>query len=429
MPDPINRFPSANEQQRKVFVHGLSGQLPKIPHDPALLERKAQAKMSKRAFAYIAGGAGLDKTVQFNREDFNQWRVVPRMLRNVADYDLTTEVLGQQLKAPLLLSPIGVLELSHKEADLAVARATSNLGIPMIFSNQASYSMEQCAEVMGDSTRWFQLYWSKSRELVASLVQRAEACGCSAIVVTLDTNLLGWRVQDLDLGSLPFLTGQGIAQYTSDPYFQQLVESEEMIKDAPPLKPKLTVDLIASIISLMARFPGGFFQNLRSRKPLKAVQTFINVFSNAALTWEDIPFLRAHTKLPILLKGILDPRDALRAIDIGVDGIIVSNHGGRQVDGAISAIAALPDIVTAVNGQVPVLMDSGIRTGVDIFKAVALGAKAVCIGRQYVYGLAVDGENGVKEVVENLVADFEVTMRLAGCKTVGEINQECLKKV
>lgn len=415
---------SALDRQREVYISGVSGQKPSIPVDFQQLEQKAKAKMTAKAFAYVAGGAGQEDTMQRNRSAFGQWQIQPRMLRNVAERDTSIELFGQQFAAPFLLAPIGVLELAHPEADRAVARAAANWGIPMIFSNQASVAMEEVAKEMQTTPYWFQLYWSKSNDLVASLVERAEACGCGAIVVTLDTTMLGWRIRDLELAYLPFLQGQGIAQYVSDPVFQRLLDEPD--EGVAPPKQRLSYDTLSSVVELMRNYPGGFMENLRSQRPLKAVRKFINIYSNPSVTWDDLPFLRQHTKLPILLKGILHPEDARKAVDAGVDGIVVSNHGGRQVDGAISAIEALPAVVAAVDGQLPVLMDSGIRGGADVFKALALGAKAVCLGRPYVYGLALEGQLGVEEVIKNMLADFDVTMGLAGCRSIAEIDRACL---
>jgi lactate 2-monooxygenase len=284
--------------------------------------------------------------------------------------------------------------------------------------------MEECAAAMGDSPRWFQLYWSKSKELVCSFIKRAEACGCSALVVTLDTTMLGWRTRDLASGYLPFLEGEGIAQYTSDPVFQQYLDE---IEKAAPTKRKITWQSIAGLIKMVDRYPGdNFLKKLRSGRPLRAVRTFIDIYSNPATTWDDLIFLRAQTKLPIVLKGILHADDAQLAIAAGVDGIIVSNHGGRQVDGCIATIDALPKIIERVDGRVPVLLDSGVRGGADAFRALALGATAVCIGRPYVYGLAIAKEKGVSAVIKNFMADFELTMGLAGCKNVAEIRKQML---
>lgn len=427
MPNQNNAAFSALDRQKEIYVTGLSHQRPIVPLSFEQLEAKAKSVMSKKAFAYVAGGAGTGSSIQRNRSAFHQWQILPRMLKDVSVRDTSIELFGRRLPTPFLLSPIGVSELAHPQADIAVAKAASKLEVPMIFSNQASYAMEVVAKQMGDAPRWFQLYWSKSDDLVTSFVQRAEACGCEAIVVTLDTTMLGWRVEDLGLAYLPFLHGLGIAQYTSDPIFNKIMD-ELNEEETVALKPPINFDTIRNVIGLMRRYPGGFFQNIKTKRPLKAVRTFINIYSRPSLTWDKIPFLRKQTKLPIILKGILHPDDALRAIDIGVDGIIVSNHGGRQVEGSVSSIEMLPAIVKAVDDRIPILMDSGIRTGADMFKAIALGAKAVCLGRPWVYGLALEGEAGVTAVIKNLMADFELTMGLAGCKSVEEIDLEMVLK-
>jgi len=277
------------------------------------------------------------------------------------------------------------------------------------------------ARILGDSPHWFQLYWSKSDQLVESFAARAKACGCEAIVVTLDTTLLGWRSRDLERAYLPFLRGKGIAQYTSDPVFTQLI-SEPAAPGTPQPQPKPNLAALRTLIALTRAYPGGFMDTLRSGRGRAAVQRFVELYSNPALVWDRLGFLRERTDLPILLKGILHPDDARRALEAGIDGIVVSNHGGRQVDGSIATLEALPAVAEAVGGRIPVLMDSGIRGGADVFKALALGATAVLIGRPYVYGLAIAGSAGVREVLENFRADFELTMALAGCARIDQID-------
>ncbi|MFZ6012998.1 MAG: lactate 2-monooxygenase [Bacteroidota bacterium] len=416
---------SAPDWQKEIYLKGFAGKHPRLGVGLQALEDQARAVMSPKAFAYIAGGAGTEETVRSNREGFEKFQIVPRMLRNVGERDTGIELFGRKLSSPFLLAPVGVLELVHDEADVAVARAAADLEVPYIFSNQASRSMEACSSVMGESTRWFQLYWSKSNDLVASFVQRAEKCGCSAIVVTLDTTMLGWRTRDLDLAYLPFLEGKGIAQYTSDPVFQKMMDEPD---DNTEVRRTITLQTIRGLISMVKHYPGqGFFRKLRSGRPLKAVRKFVATYSNPCTTWEDLKFLRQQTRLPILLKGILHVEDAQRAVDHGMDGIIVSNHGGRQVDGAISTIRALPGIINVVENKIPVLLDSGIRGGADAFKALALGAKAICIGRPYVYGLAIAGQAGVFEVIQNMLADFELTMALTGCQRISDIHSGMLR--
>jgi lactate 2-monooxygenase len=420
----MNPF-SALDWQKKIYLSGFSGKLPLVKIDPLHLEESAKAVMSPQAYAYIAGGAGVESTIRSNRSAFETCKIVPRMLKNVGERDISIDLFGKKLPTPFLVSPIGVLEMVHPEADLAVGRAAAQLRVPYIFSNQASRPMEEVAAAMGNSPRWFQLYWSKSNELVKSFVQRAEKCGCDAIVVTLDTTMLGWRTRDLELAYLPFLEGKGIAQYTSDPVFQQMMDEADAQENT---KREITWQTLRGLVSMVNRYPGkGFFKKLKSGRPIKAVQKFISTYSNPCTTWDDLKFLREQTKLPILLKGILHPDDARKAVDYGMDGIVVSNHGGRQVDGSVSTFEMLPEIVHAVDGRITVIIDSGIRGGADAYKCLAMGARAVCIGRPYVYGLALAGELGVYEVLRNFMADFELTMGLAGCKHVSEITRETLR--
>jgi lactate 2-monooxygenase len=415
-------------RQTAIYLRGVSGRRPRVPIDVAKLEAKAKASMPREAYAYIAAGAGSEGTLRENRAGFERRRIVPRMLRDVAERDLSVELLGSRLAAPILLDPVGVLEMVHRDADVAAARAAAAEGVPMVFSNQASRPMEECAAAMGSSPRWFQLYWSTCDELTESLVGRAEACGCEAIVLTLDTTILGWRTRDLDIAWLPFLRGMGIAQYTSDPVFQRLLDSEPADAPSAPT-PRPNLRAVQTLFRLTRNYPGGFWRGLRSGRPRAAVERFTQIYSRPSLTWETLPFLRERTKLPIVLKGILHPDDARRAVEAGMDGVIVSNHGGRQVDGSIATIDALPGVVDAIGDQVPVLLDSGVRGGADAFKALALGARAVLIGRLYVYGLAIAGEDGVREVIQNLTAELDLTMGLAGCRSVAEIGPETLTRV
>lgn len=404
--------PSALAHQRSIYFAGVAGERPRVPLDAASLEHEAEKRLSAQAYAYIAGGAGAGQTVAANRADFNHWRIRPRMLNDVSEVDLSTRLISNTLPAPLLLAPLGVMELAHPESDLAIGRAAAKHGVPLILSNQASRPMEEVAKAMGDAPRWFQLYWSREEELVKSFVSRAENCGCSAIVVTLDTKMLGWRVKDLDLAYLPFLRGKGIAQYTSDPVFQRLIE--EMPDDPAAPRPRINFNSLAALWQMLNAHPGRPLDNLRSGRAQKAVKLFTGIYTNPTLNWEHIARLRGYTRLPIILKGVLHPEEAARAVDEGVDGLIVSNHGGRQVDGAISTIAALPAIADAVKGRIPLILDSGVRSGADMIKALALGASAVAIGRPYAYGLALAGEEGVSEVIRAMLSDFELNLRLAG---------------
>ena len=414
------------ERQFEIYVRGARGTHPSVPVSFERLERAARRTMTPEAFAYVAGGAGAEETMRENRAAFERWRIVPRMLRDVSVRDTSVQVLEATLPSPFVLCPIGVLEMAHRGADLAVARAAAAEGIPFVFSNQASRPMEDTAGVMGDSPRWFQLYWSTSNDLVASFVSRAERCGCSAIVLTLDTTILGWRVRDLDLAYLPFLRGKGIAQYTSDPVFRDALQ--ETLRQASPPTGRITLAAIGTLWELARSYPGSPLRNLRSGLARAAVRRFVETYSRPSLSWDDLGFLRERTRLPILLKGILHPADALAAIEHGMDGIVVSNHGGRQVDGAIATMDALPGIVDAVAGRVPVLLDSGIRSGADVFRALALGATAVGLGRPYVWGLAAGGESGVREVIRNLRADFDLTLGLAGCASIRDLSRDSVER-
>lgn len=417
------------DTQSAIFLGGASGVVPAVASSPEALASAAQKRMSRAAWAYVAGSAGSENTAAANRAAFDRHRIVPRMLRDVSERDLSINLFGQRLNTPLIAAPIGVLELTHPDGDLAAARACAALGVPFVMSNQSSVPMERTAAEMGDSTRWFQLYWSSSNDLVASLVSRAEASGASAIVVTLDTHQLGWRPRDLDLGHLPFVHGMGLAQYTSDPVFRRIVAERLSAAVAEGDKPKVTPAAVRTLLRMTRRHPGPFLGNLRSGEPRAAVQTFLDVFSRSSLTWEDLAFLREHTSLPIILKGIQHPDDATAAIEAGVDGIIVSNHGGRQIDGAVGSLDALPGVVERVANRIPVLFDSGIRGGSDVLKALALGAKAVLIGRPYVYGLSLAGEAGVDAVMRNIIAEFDITLGLAGYTSASELEPQALASV
>ncbi len=415
---------SAVDRQKEVYLNGLRGQRPLLDTRYEPLRTAARLRLPSAAFDYIDGGAGNDDTVHENRRALDQWRIVPQMMRDVSQRDLGISLLGRSYKTPFFLCPIGVLEMAHPQADLAVARAAAWAGIPFIFSNQASVAMEETAAAMSAAPRMFQLYWSKSDALVESLVNRAAACGCDAIVVTLDTTLLGWRARDLQQAFLPFLEAMGIAQYTSDPVFKTMVETPSEEEELSSGRP--TLALLRAFWRMSRRFPGGTGDNLRTRKPLQYVRKFINVYSRTTLQWSDLGWLRKRTALPIVVKGVLHPADARRAIDAGADAIYVSNHGGRQVGGSIGAIQALAHIAPEVSGEVPILFDSGIRGGADAFKALALGATAVGIGRPYVYALALEGEQGVKELLTNYVAELELTMALSGCASLPDVTRDLL---
>ena len=375
--------------QMQIYWQGREHGAPALPVSIERLRERAQAALTPEAFAYI-GGAGNEETMAANRADFSYWRIMPRMLTDISVRSLASTIHGQQTAAPFIVAPIGLHELYCAEGELPAARAAAVRKIPFTLSCQSSRTIEEVAQVMGNESRFFQLYWSRDRELTRSFLRRVEATGYTALVVTLDTRLLGWRPRDLDLGHNPFLLGKGIANYTSDPVFRAALSR-------PPEE-----DITA------------------------AVRHFLTVFNDLTITWEDLAWLRQATRLPITIKGILRPDDARRAVASGVEGLIVSNHGGRQVDGSISAIAALPGIVEAVGGKIEIGLDSGIRSGADAVKALALGASYVGLGRPCVYGLAAAGETGVGWVLDNFAAELDLTMALAGCVTPAQLSNRLL---
>jgi len=408
--------------QSAIFRNGSTGLKPAIPAGWSDLESAAKKAMSREAWAYVAGSAGNESTEAANRAAIDRWKIVPRVLRDVDQRDLSIELLGHRYPTPLLAAPVGVLGMVDKQADVAVGRAAARLGVPYILSTQASVPMERVAEAMGDAPRWFQLYWSTSDELVESFVQRAEKSVAHAIVVTLDTHMLGWRPRDLSLGYLPFAHGKGIAQYTSDPVFRRLVE-KRIARSEPSAKARIRPATIRTLLDMTRNYPDG---SLRSPLPRASVDTFLDVFSRSTLTWENLAWLRERTTLPIVLKGIQHPDDASRALAAGIDGLIVSNHAGRQIDNALGSLDALPGIAERVNGAVPVLFDSGIRSGADMFVALALGASAVCVGRAYTYGLAIAGEQGAYEALRNIIAEFDIVLGLAGYASASSIPREAV---
>jgi lactate 2-monooxygenase len=383
------RPPRHGEWQYEVYLRGMAGEAPNLPASWAELERDAAAAVDPGPRDFVWGGAGAGETMRANLEAFGRWRIVPRMLRDVSERDLRTTVLGTEMPAPVLLAPVGVQTILHPDGETGSARAAGKLGVPVVASTAADRSMEEVAEAAGDGPRWFQLYWPKDDAITESLVRRAEQAGYSALVVTLDSMLLGWRPADLSRAYLPFLKGTGIAQFTSDPVFRAGLAK-------PPEE-----DVQA------------------------AVAAWVQVI-NRIVTWDDIGSLRSITSLPILLKGILHPDDARLAREHGVDGVIVSNHGGRQVDGAVGALDALPPVAEAVGGDMPVLFDSGVRSGSDVVKALALGAQAVLVGRPYLWGLALDGEAGVETVLRMLLAELDLTLALSGCATSDELGADSL---
>ncbi len=369
----------------------MGGERPAHPVSLAELAREVQRSADPKGVAYVFGGAGAEDTMRANADAFRRWRIVPRMLRDVSQRDLSVTVLGTKLPAPVALAPIGVQTIVHPDGELAVAAAAAAVGLVLAVSTVSDSTLEEIAGA-ASGPKWFQLYWPTDREFAASLLARAERAGYGALLVTLDTFLPGWRPRDLQAAWQPFLEGVGIANYVSDPVFR----------------------------ARLARPP--------EEDPQAAVGEFVGQFSNPRLTWEDLEFLRSRTTLPIALKGILHPDDARAAREHGMDAVVVSNHGGRQVDGAIASLDALPAIVDAVGGELAVLMDSGVRTGADAFKALALGAEAVLLGRPYLWGLAAGGEPGVLAVLRSFLAELDLTIGLSGHSSPGQLHPGVLAR-
>lgn len=377
-----------DKNQRKKSITTQS-----LPASYEEWEYQAQQILPRGPFDYIAGGTGSEDTMRANQAAFLHWRILPHLPRDVSQRDLTVTLLGHTFPAPFFLAPIGLQGIAHPDGEVGTARAASSLQIPFILSTVSSRSIEQVATVMKNSPRWFQLYWPTDVDVMVSFIRRAEKAGYTAIVVTIDYPAHPWKERNIRNQYDPFTVGQGMANFTSDPVFRSLLKQ-------PPE------------------------QDMKA-----AISLFGRLFPNPHLTWNDLPFLRKLTNLPIILKGILNPKDAELALQYGIDGIIVSNHGGRQVDGEIAALKALPIIYDVVKGQIPVLMDSGIRRGSDVIKGLALGATVVLLGRPFIYGLAVAGEKGVIQVMKNLISDIDVTMANIGLTSINDINLSVLELI
>ncbi|WP_010582065.1 lactate 2-monooxygenase [Schlesneria paludicola] len=379
--------------ENEIYFDGLRGVVPKLPVDMASLEKKAMAAWPDAIVSYVQGGCGNERTQNSNVTAFHRWGLIPRMMVDCSKRDLSIELFGMKLPSPIFMAPIGVLGICTQDGhgDLAVARAAAKTGVPMIASTLSSDPMEAVAPELGETPGFFQLYTPNDREIAASLVHRAEAAGFKAIVVTLDTWVAGWRPRDLNQANFPQLRGHCLANYFSDPVFRSRLSKP--IEQDPPA----------------------------------AVKRWTEIFG-ASITWNDLPWLRSLTKLPLLLKGICHPDDARRAIDGGVDGIYCSTHGGRQANGGIGCLDLLPGVVQAA-GRTPVLFDSGIRSGTDIVTALALGATAVGIGRPYSWGLALDGTNGVVHVIRCLLAEADLLMAIDGYPTISDLKPSALMRV
>ncbi|WP_433594200.1 lactate 2-monooxygenase [Nocardia sp. CA-145437] len=379
--------------QNEIYFNGLRGVVPAMPVSYADLAERARAAMPPSVYSYVAGGAGDERTQNANVAAFDRWGLMPRMFVGAKERDLSVELFGSTWAAPVFMAPVGVIGLCAQDGhgDLATARAAARTGVPMVASTLTVDPMEDVAAEFGDTPGFFQLYTPTDRDLAASLVERAEKAGFQGIVVTLDTWVTGWRPRDLSTGNFPQLRGHCLANYFTDPVFR----------------------------ASLAKSP--------EEDPQTAILRWIQVFGNP-LTWADLPWLRSLTKLPLIVKGIGHPDDARRAKDLGVDGIYCSNHGGRQANGGLPALDMLPGVVAAADG-LPVLFDSGVRSGADIIKALALGASAVGIGRPYAYGLALGGADGIVHVLRTLLAEADLIMAVDGYPTLKDLTPDALRPV
>jgi isopentenyl diphosphate isomerase/L-lactate dehydrogenase-like FMN-dependent dehydrogenase len=381
------------DHYRSIYLAGAGGELPSIPVDWRDLEAAAGEALDDRAAGYVFGSAGTGGSERANRTALDAWRIVPRMLRDIAVRDLRVSPFGREWPAPLALAPVGAQMIVHPDGELASTDGAGRVGVPVTVGTVSGHTIEAIAERLGDSPRMFQLYWPNDPELGESLVSRAEAAGYETIMVTVDNAFPGWKPRDLQNAYLPAIEGIGLANFFSDPVFREGLERPPE-EDAGP-----------------------------------AIGKFIGVFGNPSLTWEDLDWLRARTSVPILLKGILHPDDAREARERGVDGVVVSNHGGRQVDGAIASLDALPPIAAAVGDELTVLFDSGIRSGADAFKALALGADAVLIGRPYLWGMALEGADGVEKILRWTLAELDLTIALSGFTTPDQLDPGVLQRI
>jgi lactate 2-monooxygenase len=384
--------PPFGDYQLEIYLAGLSGVLPGFPMAFAELEGRASRALPPSVLSYVAGGAGSEHTQRANVGAFAGWGLIPRMFVGAKQRDLSVELFGMTLPSPLFMAPIGVIGLCAQDGhgDLATAAAAARTGVPMIASTLSVDRMEDVAGQFGGTPGFFQLYTPTDRDLAASLTSRAEAAGFKGIVVTLDTWITGWRPRDLGASNFPQLRGHCLANYTTDPVF----------------------------LARLGQDPG--------RDLAATVGLWAQLFGNP-LTWDDLPWLRSLTTLPLLVKGICHPDDARRAKDGGVDGIYCSNHGGRQADGGLPALDCLPAVVEAADG-LPVLFDSGVRSGADVVKALALGATAVGVGRPYAYGLALGGAEGIVHVLRSILAEADLIMAVDGYRALADLTPDCLRR-
>lgn len=390
MPEYVIENPGTGYQ-----VARLSGADPYRDFPVSIEEWREAAKkiVPRDAWDYLEGAAGSESTLNTNIESYSKWRLRPRYLRDVSRRSLSVTLLGRVEPTPFVLAPMGALSVIHPEAEIAAAKAAGKFGIPFVLSTVASHSIEEVAAKAPETEKWFQLYPAKDMEIAKSMIRRAENSGYRVLVVTVDVPVLGWRVRDLRNNYLPFLKGVGLANYLTDEVF----------------------------LSKLKRPP--------EEDMMGAISTFLSVYTDPQFTWSHLKEILEYTKLPLVLKGLTHPRDVKLAVEAGVSGVVVSNHGGRQLDGAVSTIDALSQITEASQPRIELLVDGGIRHACDVAKAIALEARAVMIGRPYAYALAVGGERGVEALLNQLIAEFDLELGLLGYSSPSEIDGECVTRV
>ncbi|PLB54422.1 FMN-dependent alpha-hydroxy acid dehydrogenase [Aspergillus steynii IBT 23096] len=407
MSDPTN--PSIQQRttpqwglyQRENFWRVNDGQTVPFNTDPKKLEELAHEKLSQGGWFYASSNAGMSQTHQANRQAFYRHRLVPRQLVDTNRRDTTTEIFGHRVSAPIGFAPIGINQIYHPAAEAAVARVAGELNLPYCLSTAGSTPIETVGAANGPGNpRFYQLYMPHDDELTLSLLTRARDAGFDALLLTTDTWQLGWRHDDVAHSNYAFYRGRGADLGLSDPVFRRRCQDDGIDPDR---------DVVAA-----------------------STKWIDSIWHGRAWSWEKIPWLQEQWRRisggrPFAIKGIQSVADARKCVEYGVDGIVVSNHAGRQVDGAVASLDALESIVDAVGDRIYVMFDSGVRGASDVAKALALGARFVFVGRLWIWGLSIMGEEGVRHVMKSLLADFDILMGVAGFNSVQEFDRSILE--
>ncbi|TKX27085.1 lactate 2-monooxygenase-like protein [Elsinoe australis] len=393
--------PEHAEYQRFNFWRSNDGEVPPFNTDPTKLEERAKERLSEGGWYYASSNAGYSTTHLANRQAFYRHRIIPRMLVDTNKRDTSHEIWGHKTSAPIGFSPIGINKIYNKDGELPVAKVAKELNLPYCLSTAGSQPIEDVGKANGEGTRFFQLYMPHDDELTVSLLKRAVDSGFTACILTVDTWQLGWRHDDVANSNYAFYHGTGAELGLSDPVFKKRLAADGIDPETMPNE--------------------------------AGAKWIDNVWHGRAHTWEKMPWLiktwKEMSGKPFAIKGIQSVADAKKAKEIGCDGIVVSNHAGRQVDGAIASLDALDNIVKAVGDDLYIMYDSGVRGASDVFKALALGAQFVFVGRLWVWGLSIMGDHGVRHVMKSLLADFDILLNVAGYQNVKQIigNREALE--